>query len=364
MVKFKVYVGQKMFVPFNIGAIALRNIYNDMLKMTMEQLDMEKVIAEVPFYADIKGSEMFEMFIYEILEFLVYNGHVGGSRSDMSAHAGKNAWEQIDKAVKLQYEFIQSVNYTIWEDLYDSSHEKQNFKEKMIERENALITSFPQHQQPLRNYFKQLINNFDENYAFIPSSYLSKQYGLRFDAEICTFLPTKEYVKVSDLPSGFLDNIEGLKLQTINGQECLDGCYAFGFELHDSKDYTLKLFRVSDFSMGKQIITTTDQYIGYPFKTPSMFDIISDYYFLPVFLTDINSKLLYSQIALRDHKFINCGSMWWNDVEVQEENYLIRKDGIKYGINAVNFLITRFGNTHRITRLNAKYVSYELSYNV
>ena len=361
------YVGQKMFVPFNVGANALKTVYNIMLKMVMEQLDMEKVTAKVPFYADVRNSEMFDMFIYELLEFLVSSGNVGGSRSEMSALAGKNAWEQIDISVKIQYEFKKHVNYAIWEEISNESPNIQNFKKLMIAKEKPLLSSFPQYQEPLKNYFKQLVDTLDENYALVPSSFLTKQYGLRFDAEICTFLPTEEYVKVSDLPSGFLDNIEGLKLQTIDGQECLDGSYAFGFELHEPKEYILKLFRVNDFSIGKQIITTTDQYIGYPSKVPSMMDLFdfkssfNEYIILPVFLTDINSKRLLSQVVLKERKFIDCGSMWWNNEELQKENYLIRDDGLKYGINAVNFLITRFGNTHRVTRLNTKYVSYEYS---
>ncbi len=357
----RVYVGQKMFVPFDVGIHGLRNVYRSFDDVIEKHIDMNKLTVRIPFYANIKSSEMFDMFIYEILNFLSNSACLKEGDSWGEEEKASKAWKQIDKSTATQYEKTQEINLKIWEKLSPESYDKNTFVELMKELENDFAASIPPLQVPdYKNFYESVITNIDEYYSYLPSFCLENRYGIAFDAEICTFLPTQERVKLSDLPLDLQENIEGLELQTLNGEECLKGCYAFAFDLHNSNDYTLKLIRAEDYLNIKQIIISGSVSAGFPCKIPSMFPGPAEHSIRPILLTDINSKRLSSRIVVTDGKIVDRGPKWWNNEEIQKDNYLTTKDGINCGIKAVNVLITRFGNTYRIIRTDNEYVSYEL----
>ncbi len=357
----RVYVGQKMFVPFDVGIHGFRNVYGSFRDIIKKQIDMNKVVVRIPFYADVARPELFEMFIYEILNFLTNNGRLRKGDSWGEEEKASKAWKELDKSQAIQFEKTQEINSKIWAQSSAASCDKDAFLGLMKKLESDFAASIPPLQVPdYKNFYESVMLNIDEYFSHLPSFSLESRYGLAFDLEICTFLPTQDCVKLSDLPPDLQENIEGLELQNLNGEKCLEGCYAFAFDLHDSNVYTLKLIRADDYLNIKQIITSGSVNVGYPCKIHSMFPGPAEYSIRPIFLTDTNSKRLHSRLELTDGKIVDRGTTWWNREEIQKENYLTTKDGINCGIKTVNVLITRFGNTHRIIRTDNEFVSYEL----
>jgi len=352
-----VYVGQKKYIPFEVGVQGLRTVYDTLYEILKGEGDMNNISVLVPFYAKLTHPGMSDMFIYEILNFLESNGRLRGNY-DWEEERASKAWKQLDQDSSNQYEMFQGINFKIWEKLGDKSYDKKDFVELMIQIEEDFLSSNPIHFYK-RNY-KKVITGIDKYYTLLPTHYLKKRYGLGFDTEICTFFPTQEHVKISDLPLNLQEKIDNLQLQTIDGEEYLEGCYVFTFELHDSNEYTLRLSRVNDKFNIKELIINETSIVGFPCKIPSVFGVSSDYSIRPILLTDTNSKRLISRIEVIDGKIVDRGSDWWNREEVQKDIYLTTKDGLNCGIKAVNVLVKRYGNIFQFVRINSEYVSLEL----
>jgi hypothetical protein len=348
-------VGQKSFVNEIVGNEIFGKMYNYILRSIVGNVDPQNLNLKIPLHAPIQHDMQFEQFIYEILEYLAKNGRMEDQM-----------WKHWDFEGYFKFQKFRDINYEIGSQLGESENNFTEFSAIYKKNKHLFITEQDNRMlQAVQNFLNSIENNLQEYYSLIISSYKHKSYGLVLNGSIETYFPSDEYVKLNDIPPEIQKNIIGLEIQERDGAECLDGCYSFAFRIPSDKKIELGLVRLMDGNThrGKEYFIKDDWHLGYLMPEPSMFpgDAFRNYDLYHQMLTDWNSRRLYGRITLKDGKLISYGTLWWNQKELQIKHYLKNRRGLNYGISLVNFLVTRFGNTFRSSRINTEIFSVELA---
>ncbi len=348
-----VIVGEKSFINFKVGNQVFKNIYNVFLKSIENNEDMKTIKVNIPISAPIRNNDEFLQFVYEILEYLEKNGRCDNKEQhpwDIELFFKYNKFQEINNIIGIEIDC--SLNN--FEEFFKSFN--RNKKLFMEEKEAMLCGS-------VTNFITSLEKNLEKFYSSRVNDFTSKYYGLMFNASIETYFPSEEFVKVNDIPSDILENIVDLKIKKINGEEYLDGCYAFTYRVLERNKVDLGLIRLNDTGNVKHYIMKDDWHLGILIPNPSLDfgDSLRYHEFYLQILTDLNSRRLNSRVTLKDGKLVQYGNMWWNQKVQQEKHYLKNKKGLYYGITLVHFLITRFGNNYNIARINTNIFAKELS---
>jgi hypothetical protein len=172
----------------------------------------------------------------------------------------------------------------------------------------------------------------------------------------------KQYL-VSDFPAELITRsnlVEGVDYQ----DGYLLGSYVLGFKIKNG-EVLYRLFKV-DFSNNKPLLIKGEGYqLGYvDFASGEISQIV---------LTDHNGKKLYNRYMYKDGFIKDFGIEagreieWWFNKELQgifNNNKLTTESGKDYGIQIINSIFTRYGDSYQVAISKANLVSPFLKYNL
>ena len=353
MSKRTYFAGSKTFVNEDLIIDMCQKIYKVTDKIIWRRVNMLKLICEFPFYASVQNTKQFYLFIYALLDEI-----------PQQVRLGDEIWSQMDRSDTFKYDKFQQINQKVWEELNSPSKDRLQFvtifmkyKQSFIESEDSEV------RQDVKNFLDKVERYFNLYYAPLFDDYLNQKYGLVINGSMGLYFPTDEYVALDSIPAEIKENTFDLKTRLIKGRKCLDGCYAFIYNVKEHKKVALGLKRAHDFENIKEIKCDDEWQIGIPIKAPTRFPNLEPimYNVLPnTFLTDIDGRRLLSRFAFEDDRLNDKGRLWWQDNTLLKQHFLRREDGTNYGIETVFFIITSFGNINRIMRCNVHLESFEL----